>query len=195
MNRIPPTSQLLAYLRSVAARCRQPGGAARILHNLHLRQPAVQGDPRCLLPAELFSRASGEKKKNKKNHPTPSYLPGSGGTGELLPCAQRGQRHQGAQSHPNPRAGGIGSRRRAEKGRGGEHEAAAQSPELKPSPFISAPDGPAAEMQEGGWRDNSGAQHRRQLGQAAPAHRGGERGPQPLRGHSAGIYLQPHGSF
>lgn len=128
-----------AYLQSGS--CQQPGHPA-ILHNLHLRQAAparssrlLQGDPRCLLLLlpELFSSVSTIRKKKQKTKPTRvSYL-----------------RSWHQPSSQNNEVGSIGAATSSSRVTGG-HKA-----RIKGQPFISAPDGPAAEMQEGGW-DNRG---------------------------------------
>lgn len=178
MNRIPPPSS-----SPTCGQWRRAAGSQAVPHASCTT--SILGSRLCKVTQDAYSQLNysaalqGKKKKKKKPPHT------------LLPAQLR--RHRGAPAvgatravaprcpkPPEPTGWGIGSRRRAEKGmEGGGTRSSSTKPRIKAQPFISAPDGPAAEMQEGGWQDNSGAQHRRQLGQAAPAHRGGEGPPAP----------------
>lgn len=195
MNRIPPPSS-----SPTCGQWRRAAGSQAVPHASCTT--SILGSRLCKVTQDAYSQLNysaalqGKRKKKKNKKPPHTLLParlrthqGAPAVGATRAVAPR------CPKPPEPTGWGIGSRRRAEKGRGGgEHEAAAQSPELKPSLSSRLQMGQQLRCRRAAGRIiaalSTGGSWAR-----LPRPTEGERGPQPLRGHSAGIYLQPRGSF
>lgn len=187
-------ARAVAYLQSGSAgSCRQPGDPA-ILHNLHLRQAAPSRSRLRKVTQDASSRlnysaALPRGGKGGKKTTRASYL--RSWRGRLAsPSSQNnevsGIRAPACAATSSTRDGGLA----AGKGLRGEGDKPeAHKARIKGRPFISAPDGPAAEMQEGG-RDNRGRRAAAERGLPGPPER--RRAAGPCSGHHfVQIYCWP----